>query len=128
MKTPTSVPSHLETEIGVAVAFARDGGLRSAAYVLRDLARWLDRQQSAREVAVGLSPAKVTPFQEVYPTPWRLADREVVDRDGCNVQDFDDDPDTVEFWRCVVDAVNASTADPINLHGSGPVPITPREG
>lgn len=121
------LPAHVVTEIDVALAFVRDGGLRSAASVLRGLARWLEHS-AARELAAGLPLAKVTPFQEAYPTPWRLADREVVDRDGCNVQDFDDDPDTVEFWRCIVDAVNASASDPINIAGSGPVPIELREG
>lgn len=122
------LPAHVGTELGVALAFVRDGGFRSAASVLRGLARWLERQSAARDLAAGLQAATVTPFHEAYPTPWRLADGEVVDRDGCNVQDFDDDPDTVDFWRCIVDAVNASTSDPINLAGSGPVPIEPREG
>lgn len=58
---------------------------------------------------------QVTPFAQAYPAPWRLGDREVVDRDGCNVQDFDDDADTVEFWRGVVEAVNAQR----NIAGSG---------
>ncbi len=138
---------------------------------------------------------KPTPFAAAYPLPWRLGDREVVDRDGCNVQDFDDDPDEREFWRGVVAAVNATAAearmpeyergrrdmlnallalnphvsarlaalhgravdpegrlpfdvvywiaevaeqlgilpledltDPVNLQGSGPAPIAPREG
>ena len=127
--SPTpKLPAHVEIEIGVALAFVRDGGLRSAASVLRNLARWLERGAAARELAVGIQFSEVTPFLEAYPTPWRVADREVVDRDGCNVQDFDDDPDTVDFWRCVVDAVNAWAADPINLQGSGPAPIEPREG
>lgn len=122
------LPAHVAIEIDVALAFVRDGGFRSGASVLRDLARWLERHSAARERAAGLASATVTPFLEAYPTPWRLADREIVDRDGCNVQDFDDDADTVEFWRGVVEAVNAHHADPINLAGSGPVPIEPREG
>lgn len=122
------LPAHVTIEVDPALAFIRDGGLRSAASVLRGLARWLDRNSAARELATGLSVAKVTPFHEAYPTPWRLVDREVVDRDGCNVHDFDDDPDTIEFWRSVVDAVNAYADDPVNLAGSGPVPIVPREG
>lgn len=123
-----AIPVHVETEVGVALSFIRDGGLRSGASVFRHLARWLDRASAARELAFGLPAAKVTPFCEAYPTPWRLADREVVDRDGCNVQDFDDDPDTVEFWRCVVEAVNEAATDTFNPFGSGPVPIVPREG
>jgi hypothetical protein len=124
----SKLPAHVETEIGVAMIFVRDGGLRSAASVLRGLAQWLDRHSAARELAAGLPVPHVAPFHVVYPTPWRLADGEVVDRDGCNVQDFDDDPDTVEFWRGVVDAVNATAFDPINLQGSGPAAIEPREG
>lgn len=103
-----AIPVHVEIEVGVALSFIRDGGLRSGASAFRHLARWLDRASAAREMTFGLPTAKVTPFSEAYPTPWRLADREVVDRDGCNVQDFDDDPDTVQFWRCVVGAVNAA--------------------
>lgn len=51
----------------------------------------------------------VTPFALCYPAPWRLQGAEVVDRDGCHVHGFDDDdPDHVEFWRGVVEAVNAA--------------------
>lgn len=96
---------------------------------------------------------KIASFATAYPAPWRLWDREVVDRDGCNVQEFDDTPEDREFWRGVVEAVNAVTgaerrfpnpystdaglhgglgrddfSDPINLQGSGPAPIEPREG
>lgn len=133
----------------------------------------------------------VTPFALCYPAPWRLQGAEVVDRDGCHVHGFDDDdPDHVEFWRGVVEAVNrsaqldlygtlkqkvaeaearfaalspeaqaahmqkqresfvrgqiamgddrdelaaraafrAESADPVNLAGSGPTPVEPREG
>lgn len=48
----------------------------------------------------------VTPFAKAYPAPWRIQDVEVVDRHGCNVEDFNDDPDEREFWRGVVEAVN----------------------
>ncbi|MCO5083052.1 MAG: hypothetical protein M9955_15525 [Rhizobiaceae bacterium] len=71
----------------------------------------------------------VVPFAVAYPAPWHLGDREVVDRDGCNVQDFDDTPEDREFWRGVVEAVNAGRCgDGFNPHGSGPVPIEAREG
>lgn len=105
----------------------------------------------------------VTPFALCYPAPWRLQDREVVDRDGFHVHGFENDPDEIEFWRGVVEAVNASAVlvteencpghvarvgdaticarcgididelrpddgDPLNLAGSGPTPIEPREG
>jgi len=128
---PTSISAHLQTEMAVAVSLVRDGGLRSGASVLRDLARWLERFQASRELAVDHRMAPPSRFVDVYPAPWRLADREVVDRDGCNVQDFDDTPEDREFWRGVVDAVNAGVvsppaADPINLQGSGPAPIAPR--
>lgn len=87
------------------------------------------RIASIREQIAALKPRPVTPFSVAYPTPWRLGRGEVVDRDGCNIQDFDDDPDTVEFWRGVVEAVNHDFPhDPINLQGSGPAPISPREG
>ena len=111
---------------------------------------------------------RLLPFLEAYPPPWQIRDREIVDRDGCNVHDIDMSSEEVEFWRGVVDAVNrmhvpwgcfafAEVAcpghvasahdpkvcgrcgihidelrpnedDPINLQGSGPAPITAREG
>lgn len=122
------LPAHVTIEVDVALTFIRDGDFRSAASVLRDLAQWLDRNAAARELAAGLAAAKVTPFHDAYPKPWRLGDCEVVDRNGCNIEDFDDDPATVEFWRGIVDAVNAHQDDVINLADSGPVPIVPREG
>lgn len=70
----------------------------------------------------------VTPFAKAYPAPWRIGDREIVDRDGCNVQDINDgDPDELEFWRGIVAAVNANADDGFNPHGSGPVPIERRD-
>lgn len=48
-------------------------------------------------------------FIKHYPTPWRIQDREVVDRHGCNVQDFSGDtPEDYEFWVNVVAAVNSA--------------------
>lgn len=48
------------------------------------------------------------PFAQAYPAPWRIQGTEVVDAHGCNVQGFNDDPDEMEFWRGVVDAVNSA--------------------
>ncbi len=113
---------------------------------------------------------KATAFATLYPLPWHVGDREVLDVDGCHVTGFEDDPDEREFWRGVVEYVNCGHAalaksvaaaadddcpghvasasdpkvcarcgihidelrppadDPVNLQGSGPVPIAPREG
>ena len=50
-------------------------------------------------------------FIRAYPTPWRIDDREVVDADGCNVQDFAaNTPEDREFWQCIVNAVNGAAA------------------
>lgn len=131
---------HIQHRCDLALTYAEDGAYISAARILRELAA--EVKEHADEVCADIIEkvgdqfppdheplvAKVTPFHDAYPTPWRLADREVVDCNGCNIQDFDDDPDTIEFWRGIVDAVNAIAADPINLAGSGPVPIGPREG
>jgi hypothetical protein len=71
---------------------------------------------------------EIVPFSQAYPAPWRIQEREIVDRDGCNVQDINDsDPDELEFWRGIVAAVNATVDDGFNPYGSGPVPIEPRE-
>lgn len=96
--------THITNEIALALNLVAEGHGRVAAKVLRDLSRWIERAEG-----VALSSG-VTPFAEAYPAPWRLGDREVVDRDGCNVQDFDDGPDEVEFWRGIVEAVNTSAA------------------
>lgn len=47
-------------------------------------------------------------FAQLYPTPWLLQDREVVDCHGDQVQGFD--PDEALFWAGVVAAVNRSNA------------------
>jgi hypothetical protein len=49
-----------------------------------------------------------TPFYEAYPAPWRIADGEILDRDGCNVNTFEgDDAEEIVFWQGIVDAVNS---------------------
>lgn len=54
--------------------------------------------------AGGLQP---TAFANAYPAPWRIQPGEVVDADGCNIQDIDtDDRDELAFWRGVVLAIN----------------------
>lgn len=48
----------------------------------------------------------VTPWYLSYAPPWRIQDREIVDRYGRNVLDIEMDADEVKFWVGVVDAVN----------------------
>jgi hypothetical protein len=51
---------------------------------------------------------KAAPFDKAYPAPWRMQLDEVVDVDGCHINGFDScDADEVEFWRGIIQAVNA---------------------
>ena len=96
-------------------------------------------------MAIPVTPFALRFLQFRCPAPWRLQGAEVIDRNGSHVYAFDEgDPDEVEFWRGSVEAVNGAAGsgrcgthidqlhlddgDPVNLAGSGPTPIEPREG
>ena len=58
-----------------------------------------------------------------YPAPWRIGNCEVLDRDGCNVQDFAaDTPEDRSFWENVVKSVNAAASQTVDYVARDDVP------